>query len=451
MMESFCGSFITPDSPRYHEARQEFNRSIQKFPCSIAYCAGEEDVVRAIRSARASGRTVRVRSGGHSYEGFSVGDRAAVIDVGCMDSIRLDSSAGTVTAGPGVRNRALYEALGARGVPFPSGTCPEVAVAGLALGGGWGLSARMFGLACDSLISATLIDACGRRHTADATHDRELFFALRGGGGGSFGVATSLTFRLPPRRFGVTYVELEASCASAGMAAEFIRRFQRWLLEGDRRFTPLARVVHTREERRGLILFGIFYGNAAEARASLKPFLDLGLRGVFEETTFLKAMRVVMDGYPPFEKFTTGGRFAYDLFTEEGARGIVALTDRLAEGSVGATVSLYGLGGAVREVAPNETAFFYRNALHTIALLTDWEDPAAKRGNLDWFAPRYEALKKITCGSYVNFPNLGNFDYMRDYYGGNARRLMRVKALIDPEDLFCHPQSVYAVAPRCCP
>lgn len=450
-MDSFCGSVVTPDSPRYHEARQEFNRSIEKFPCSIAYCTGEEDVVRAIRAARDSRRTVRVRSGGHNYEGFSVGDRAAVIDVGCMDSIRLDLSDGTFTAGPGVRNRALYEALGALGTPFPSGTCPAVAVAGLTLGGGWGLSSRMFGLTCDSLVSATLIDACGKRHMADAAREKELFFALRGGGGGNFGVATSLTFRLPPKLFDVTFVELDASRASAGMAAEFIRRFQRWLLEGDRRFTPLARIFHTRKERRGLFLRGIFYGDEAQARASLATFLDLGLGGVFEEMTFLEAMRIVMDSYPPFERFTTGGRFAHGLFTEDEARGIVALIDRLAEGSVSGTVSLYGLGGAVREVPPDGTAFFYRNALNIIALSTDWEDPAAKRDNLTWFAPRYEALKKITCGSYVNFPNLENHEYLRDYYGGNAPRLTRVKALIDPNDLFCYPQSVYAVKPRCCP
>ena len=129
-MDDFCGSVVTPDSPRYFQARQEFNRSIQKCPCSIAYCTGEEDVVRAIRAARDSCRTVRVRSGGHNYEGFSVGDCAAVIDVGCMDSIRLNPAAGTLTTEPGVRNRQLYEALGASGYPFPSGTCPAVAVAG---------------------------------------------------------------------------------------------------------------------------------------------------------------------------------------------------------------------------------------------------------------------------------------------------------------------------------
>ena len=264
-------------------------------------------------------------------------------------------------------------------------------------------------------------------------------------------MATSLTFRLPPRLFCVTYVELGASGVSAGMAAEFIRRFQRWLLEGDRRFTPLARVVHTQKERRGLVLRGVYYGDEAQARASLAPFLKLGLSGTFEEMTFLKAMRIVMDGYPPFERFTTGGRFAYDLFTEDEALGIVRLIGHLAEGSTAGTISLYGLGGAVREVPPNGTAFFYRNALNIIALMTDWEDPGAKRGNLEWFAPRYEALTKVTFGAYVNFPSLENHDYLLDYYGGNARRLMRVKAAIDPEDLFCYPQSVYAAAPRRCP
>ena len=442
MEENFCGSIIVPDSPQYDAARQEFNRSIQKYPASITYCTNEDAVIDAVQTARKSGCKIQVRSGGHNYEGFSVGNCSAVIDVSCMDVLTLDEASSTLTAGPGVLNRALYELAGSYGYPFPSGTCPTVAVAGLTLGGGWGLSSRMFGLTCDSLVSATLIDACGKRHMTDAEHEEELFFALRGGGGGNFGVVTSLTYRLPPKLFDVTYVEMEASDVSKATAAEFISRFQQWLLMGNRSFTPIARIYHTPEEPRGLLLRGIYYGNEAQARASLASFLSLGLNSIFEEMTFLQAIRIVEDGYPPYESFTTGGRFAFAQFSMEEAHQIVTLIDNLAEGSIGGFVSLYGLGGAVSEPLPNETAFFYRDALNIIALSTNWEDPDAKRDNLAWFAPRYRVLKSITCGSYVNFQNLENLEYMRAYYGGDAERLSCIKACIDPENLFCFPQSI---------
>lgn len=315
MEEKFCGSIIGPCLPEYNAARQVFNRSIQKYPVTIRYCTDETSVADAIQTARNAGRSIRVRSGGHNYEGFSVGNSAAVIDVSCMDSFSLDKAAGTVTAGPGVMNCTLYEVLGSYGYPFPSGTCPTVAVAGLTQGGGWGLSSRMFGLSCDSLISATLIDACGRRHVADNRCEPELFFALRGGGGGNFGVTTSLTYRLPPKLFDVTYVEMEASDVSEITAAEFIRRFQQWLLKGDRRFTPIARIYHTPEEPRGLYLRGIYYGTEAQAHQSLAAFQSLGLSSFFQDMTFLQAIRIVEDGYPPYERFTTGGRFVYTPFS----------------------------------------------------------------------------------------------------------------------------------------
>ena len=442
MDQDFCGRVIVPGSPGYTLARQEYNRAIQKFPAFIAYCTDEESVVKAVHAACKSGLPARVRSGGHNYEGFSVGNRAAVIDVGCMNDLTLNETAGTLTAGPGVLNRELYEAAGAHGYPFPSGTCPTVAVAGLTQGGGWGLSARMFGLTCDSLISATLIDAHGRRHRADAHHDEELFFALRGGGGGNFGVVTSLTYQLPPKLFDVTYVELEALQVSEKTAAEFILCFQRWLLQGDKRFTPIARVTHTPEENRGLILRGIYYGNEAQARASMAPFLSLGLSGVFAEMTFLQAVRIVEDTYPPYERFSDGGRFALLPFTKGEALHIVSLINALAPGSVRGAISLYGLGGTVSEVLPRETAFFYRGALNIVSLSTVWEDPTAKRANLDWFAPRFHMLQELTRGSYVNFPTLENRAYMRAYYGGNANELRCVKTRIDPDNLFRFPQSI---------
>lgn len=442
MDQNNCGSVILMDSPYYQEARQVFNRSIQKLPASIRYCINEADVIAATYAARQAGRSLRIRSGGHSYEGFSVGNCADVIDVSCMDSFWLDEWTNTLTVGPGLTNAMLYERLGAQGYPFPSGTCPSVRVSGLTMGGGWGLSARMFGLACDSLLSATLIDAQGCRHVASEKSDQELFFALRGGGGGNFGVVTSLTYQLPPKLFDVTYVELSASNVSKATAAEFIQRFQQWLLMGDCRFTPIGRLVHSLEEPRGLTLWGIYYGSEIEARASLEPFVSLGMSGVFEEMSFLQAIRIVESGYPPYEWFANGGRFSYVPFSEQQALKIVSLLDCLAEGSIRANVSLYGLGCAVSETAPTETAFFYRDALNIIALSTDWEEPSAKPANLAWFAPRYRALQELTIGSYVNFPTLENINYMQAYYGGNANRLRAVQAYTNPGHLFDFPQSI---------
>jgi len=440
MKVNFCGSVIRPDSAKYRTARQEFNRAIEKYPSSISYCTSEQDVVCAVQEAVRTGNCLRIRSGGHNYEGFSAGNGAAVIDVGCMNSISLGGD--TLTAGPGALNSAIYEAVGAAGYPFPSGTCPSVAISGLTQGGGWGLSARMFGLACDSLQNVTMVDAFGQQHVASKVSEPDLFFALRGGGGGNFGVVTSMTFRLPPKLFNVTYVTLSASKVNNDTAACFIQQIQQWLLSDDFCFTPIARVQHIPGQGKGLILRGIYYGTEQQARTSLADFLSLGLTGTFEETTFLQATRIVEAGYPSYEYFVTGGRFASIPFTKCESLAIVSLLDKLAEGSTGATISLYGLGGAIKEKTSCETAFFYRDALNIISLTTNWEGPEADDRNRTWFSPRYRLLESLTYGAYINFPSLENLNYMHAYYGGNQKELSLIKTRIDPCNVFRFPQSI---------
>ena len=256
-------------------------------------------------------------------------------------------------------------------------------------------------------------------------------------------MVTSLTYRLPPRLFNVTYVSLNASDVSNDMAAQFIRQVQQWLLLSDRRFTPLARIQHNLGENKSLILRGLYYGNEQQARISLSMFSTLGLTGTFEEMTFLQAMRIVEAGYPPYEYFVTGGRFVLAPFTGREALAIVSLLDDLAEGSTGGTVSLYGLGGVVAEKSSCETAFFYRNAINIIALTTNWEDSKADCINRMWFSSRYQLLESLACGAYINFPSLKNANYMQAYYGKNRKKLVRVKARMDPDNIFCFPQSIH--------
>ncbi len=437
------GRVVTPDSPLYNKARQEWNRSIQKYPRAIAYCRDVCDVKNAVCWARQQCAGIRIRTGGHHYEGFSTGDGVLVIDTRPMKSLMINPEKRLVRVGGGIRNRELYHFVSSRGYPFPSGTCPTVGVSGLALGGGWGYSARRFGLTSDSLAELQLVDADGRVLTASEKCNPDLFWACRGAGGGNFGVVTSMLFRLPEKTGKVTLVEIYWPSAEEPVQEAFLDAWQDWIVSADERINLQASIYNSAEEGMAVFARGLFYGPPEEAKDIIAPLLAVpGAVPRLQYLTFLEAVTRVMNTYPPYEKFKSSGRFVFRKYDAEEIRRIVSLISTRAEGSVFARVGLYGLGGRVADVAPDDTAFFYRGAHYIILLDTVWEDQQFKDENLEWFEPRFEYLQSVTQGSYVNFPYSGLDDYMRAYYGANASRLIDVKREYDPDNVFRFPQSI---------
>lgn len=439
----FCGKIILPGSVAYEKARQEWNRSIQKFPVAIAYCRSAYEICRALYWAKRHGLTVRIRSGGHNYEGFSVGNSALVIDTSCMKNAVIDVQNQCVRIGGGVDNRQLYQLVGSEGYPFPSGTCPSVCASGLTLGGGWGLSSRLFGLTCDSLLEIEMVDVRGRLIKANRQCHPNLFWASCGGGGGNFGVITSLSYRLLARLFDVTFVNIEYPQVSQDTAVEYLDTWQQWLENADVRITPLSRIFNSAEKGRGIFLRGIFYGTPAEAQQELEPFLNItGAELTIQAMTFLEAASIAASVYPPYELFRFAGRFVYEKYTKDELARIVSLISTRSQGADDASLALYALGGKVSERTPFETAFYYRGARYIMGIETVWQNPADEQQNLAWLRPRYAYLESISFGSYINFPYLGTSRYMDAYYGENARRLIKIKQQYDPCNLFCFPQSI---------
>ena len=195
---SLSGPLVRPGNSSYATATQLFNPAVSSAtPQGIAYCASPADVATCLLFVQDHPLQFAVRSGGHSYGGYSTSD-GLVIDVTRQASVQLNSSADTATVGAGAHLVDIYGTLGAAGVALPGGSCPTVGIAGLTLGGGLGVVDRRFGLTCDNLLSATVVLASGDVVTCSATEDPDLFWALRGGGGGNFGVVTEFTFQVHP-------------------------------------------------------------------------------------------------------------------------------------------------------------------------------------------------------------------------------------------------------------
>ncbi|MDQ0148635.1 FAD-dependent oxidoreductase [Eubacterium multiforme] len=442
--DRLTGKVIKRDDFEYEESRKSWNRAIQKYPLVFVYCMEKEDVINAICWAKENDIPIRIRSGCHNYEGYSTGNDVAVIDVSKMNSIYIDEKNNKVKIDGGVRNRELYEALGSLGYPFPGGGCPTVGVPGLVLGGGWGYSSRLFGLACDSLIELELIDYEGKRIIANKNINEDLFWACKGGGNGNFGVVTSMTFNIPEKIQMATLISIDYKDIDFEENIDLIQNIQREFKTIDRRLNLKIAIYNSKEKGRGVKITGIFYGDKKEAQEILKPFKNCVSKFNFDldYKRVVEVNRQIQDSHPPYEKYKSTGRFVYKDYSRDEIRDIINLVNNRPEGSVYVAISLYGLGGAVCDKEKDSTAFYYRDAKFIMGLQSVWEEDEFAPLNREWVKNVFSNIKGITEGSFINFPFAELKNYEEEYYGGNLERLRKVKMKYDPYNVFKFPQGI---------
>lgn len=436
---ALSGVVVTKESPNYEECCLSWNRAIEKHPLVIVYCQENQDVIQAIKWAKQYGVPFRIRSGTHHYEGYSTGDQLLVIDVSCMNRIELNET--TVKVQGGVRNRELYEAVCGAGYPFPGGGCPTVGVAGYTLGGGWGYSSRLFGLGCDQLIEAEVITAEGQLIVANANQHEDLFWALRGSGGGNFGVVTSLTYRLPEKIEMATLINIDYEHVGFAKVVDVALRYQRFFKNLDRRLNLKMAMYNSETKGKGVKLTGLFYGSKEEAQDLLSLFQD-ATDFDFYYMTVLQANREIQDSHPDFEMYRSGGRFIHRDYSADELLTMLDLIDERAQGSLYTAITFYGLGGAIADIEKDETAFYYRDASFILGFQSVWEDPKYRAINNEWVLERFNVLATYTRGSFINFPIVQPGDYEKNYYGDNLEALKAVKRKYDPEGIFHFEQAI---------
>jgi len=442
-LNGLTGRIVIPTNPIYNKARQDFNRAIQQYPIIINYCSNNHDVANAICWSRKFHVPLRIRNGGHNYEGYSNGNCTLIIDVSEMNHIDLDECENLLTVQGGVTNQQVYEFVSSKRYPFPGGTCPTVGVGGYSMGGGWGLSCRYLGLGCDSLEEIELVNYEGKIVKANRNCNSDLFWACRGAGGGNFGVIVSMKFRLPSKVEKVTLIEIDYLHVSEEEQKAFLQTWQQWLKDADPRVTLISRIYNSVNDGLAMLVRGIFYGRPKEAEQILKPFLELsGAEYSIEYVTFLEAVTIIGSSYPSSEKFKSASRFVLRDFSDRDISRLVGLIQKRSQGSVFAGLSMYALGGRVRDVGTDETAFFYRTANFIIWLETVWEENRFSEENNIWVSRRFPVLASVTTGSYVNFPYNNLPDYLEEYYGPHTCRLKKIKEKYDPFNVFTFPQGI---------
>ncbi|WP_327064981.1 FAD-binding oxidoreductase [Kitasatospora sp. NBC_01250] len=460
------GTLIRPGDTPYPAAARQYQPQFDGVrPGGVLYPANAQDAVTALAFAGRYGLPVALRSGGHNYGGWSAGP-GLVLDVGRLNTVT--ASGGGATVGAGARLIDVYAGLAGQGVAIPAGSCPSVGVTGLTLGGGVGVTSRAYGLTCDSLTGAEVVTADGRILRADANSEPDLFWALRGGGGGNFGVVTSLDFRTSPA-VDCSYAFLSWPWSSA---AAVVRAWQAWAPTAPDQLWADLHLLAWPDGRLELSSTAVHLGPADE----LSNLIDrLGVQpssAPVHSKSFLETMQVMggvsgwtqaaahlpgsLPGQNPQGRLTRESYAARsDFFTKAlPDTGIAALVAAVADyartapqgGSAG--VAFDALGGAVNRVAPGDTAFVHRDALFLAQYTANYPGTGAGSGpgvdqSRSWLNTLWSALRRYASGqAYQNYADPQLTDWEQAYYGANAPRLRQVKQQYDPRGTFHFPQSV---------
>lgn len=455
-LSSFNGSLITPYDPGYEAARVLFNTRVRTRPALLALCADTGDVAAAIRFARGNDLPLSVRGGGHHASGLSLVEQGVVVDVGGMRSVEFDPAARTVTVGPGIGWRDIdrvtyvdHTFVGDDGLEYglagPGGECPTVSNAGYSLGGGYGPLGRTFGLGCDHIIEASLVDAEGRVLRVTESEHPDLLWALRGAGGAGFGVVTSLTYRLNP----LPKTVVGGVIAWPIDKAEEVFRAYRDLY-ADRTDDKLAMCLLLTtdpypEGEQIVVMYGMYVGPPTEAPPAFAPIEALGepLFSSIGETSYFDLMQVMGEEivYGLQSKWL-GGYFAPDGFDEPAFTTLLDNFRRMPSGFSMVRFDLLA-GGAVARVPSDATAFVHRTPLHYVSIISQWQGDEETDVNVSWVDDFAEALGPHLTGEvYQNYASRDLPDWETSYYGANYPRLQQVKQAYDPTDVFHTPQSI---------
>ena len=443
------GPLLTAESLDYDEVRQVWNKMIDKRPALIVRCTGTADVVTCVNFARQHNILLAVRGGGHNAAGNATCDGGLLIDLSLMKGIMVDLQKQTAWVQGGATLGDVDHETQLYGLVAPLGVVSETGVAGLTLSGGYGHVRRKYGLSCDNVRKVEIVTADGQVCSASENENRDLFWAIRGGGG-NFGVVTHFEFQLHPVGPIVNYAGIMYPLEDVAQILplwldfmvrapwEFSCNFLYWTVPDVPDFPPETRNVDV------IVISGVHCGNLEEGAAFIQPLRELGepvldLSGQYPFT----AVQSMFDwAFPKNEHHHYWKSLYGDAVSEEAMAVIYDAVKKRPAKSI--LFDIWAMGGAVSEVPAEATAIGDRSAPVTYVFNTTWTDPLLSDTCIEWTRQFYEDLQPYSPGgSYLNFPGfLEEEELVQKAYGRNYDRLAEIKAKYDPDNLFQLNQNI---------
>jgi FAD/FMN-containing dehydrogenase len=425
------GRVITPDAPEYESARLVFNRAFDKRPALILRCGRADDIARALEFAQRHDLTVAVRGGGHNRAGLSVCDGGVVIDLGAMSQIVVNPDTRVARAEAGALTIHLDTATQRHGLATTSAGCPTVGIAGLTLGGGEGALMSKYGTACDNLLSARLITVDGRQVEASETSNPDLFWAIRGGGG-NFGVATALEYRLHP----VSDVLAGTLVYPAGQVPQRLEAFAKTVASAPDELNLVGIVLASAEGPRFQMLV-CHCGDQRQGNELLGPLRALNpSEDTVRVMPYLEANSTINPAAP-------AAHFQTDLVLPALSGAVISTISAAMENApLNARVFIVAIYGAMTRVSVSETAYPLRRPGYELDIMARWDATSDKEAAVRWAKALRDNLRPITRGTYVNQLGETSDDLVRLAYGANYSRLVTVKKKYDPKNVLRSNQNI---------
>ena len=437
LRRSLAGAALAPADPGYDAARRSFNALVDRRPAVIVRCLGADDIATAFDFARAQALEVAVRGGGHNPAGHCVCDGGLVIDLSLMRRVEVDGEARTARAGGGATWLDFDSATQAFGLVTPGGIVGSTGVAGLTFGGGIGHLTAQHGLTCDHLVGAEVVTPGGAVIHASADQDAELLWGLRGGGG-NFGVATRLEFRLHPLE---RVVGGRLTYGGNGVAGA-LRRFRALVARGPRDLSCQA-VLAVDESLAPTLVVAPCYTGAAGEPAALRELRSAA--GLIDDSVrshaFLGQQHVFNPAYGEDRNYWKGHfvRELPDEMIDELLRRMLAL------GRPPGQVLIESLHGAPADGDASSAAVGFRDAAFNISAMASWRDAALDPLYIQWARETAAAIEPWSMsGGYVNYMQADEpIDRVRAAFGEPAfERLQALKRRHDPDNVLHRNQNI---------
>jgi hypothetical protein len=420
---------------QYEVLRKGFNKRINHFPAAIAECRSTEEVSQAMAYAIKNNLPVSIKSGGHSFEGFSSTDESLVINLSSLKEVQWEND-DTISVGPGCALSELYDAILPKNKLLAAGSCGGVGIGGLTLGGGYGLFGRKYGLTCDSLSEITMVDGNGK--VIHSNDDPELLWACKGGGNGNFGVITSMKFALTDAPAFLQSFRFKVKGIDAQRAGDILKSwfsitanlplscFSAFVLNGKSLYILLANCEARNDATQQII-------------HQLTALVDITTVGKPE--SLQKAAKVFYGVRQPLY-FKNASAGLYKNFDDIG--GCIADVLIKVTATPGMIYQVNTLGGKINDsTLEQQSSYPHRDKNYLSELQTYWEQPSREEKMISGF----EEVQQIFYGhgiksQYRNYPDLNFKEWEFAYYGKNYARLQKVKSKYDPQNRFSFQQSI---------
>jgi hypothetical protein len=435
------GDVLRPGDPDYDTARAVFNAMIDRKPLAILRCRRATDIAHGITFARANDLALSVRGGGHNVAGNAVCDGGIMLDLSPMKDLQVDPDRLRAHAAPGLLLGDLDRATQQHGLAVPLGVMSKTGIAGLTLGGGLGWLNGRYGLACDNLIGAEVVTAdADVLHVSEDEH-ADLLWGLRGGGG-NFGVVTSLTYQLhrvgPVYAGGLTY--------PWAMATDALHFHDQFMATAPDELVTAVSIALDPSGAPQLTIGVCWCGHPDEGLSVLRPLRAFGspVDDTIAPMPYVALQSAPDAGFPLGQLHYWKSGYLRHL-TDAATDTLLEIGSAMPPGSSG--IGMQGLRGAASRVAVDATAFPHRATQYDFLILAQWADQGHSERNIAWARDSFTAMQPhLENAVYVN--NLGTEgpDRIRAAYGANHQKLAELKRRYDPTNTFRLNQNVSPVS-----